>query len=314
MGNFSGIQDKIGDFDLTKTIGDFGDMVPQLNEDSFNTDAIENFKNTLGDEAEETADTTQEYIDVVNEKTNILETAINTMAANISSTLENLSKETKKYGNNVIRGLVEGMTNTASMVLIGNGVKNVSKTILGSFAKELEIHSPSRAMKRLGVFTIQGLANGITESTSLATTATEEAGRATILSMRQVISGLYDEAFNDLDASPRITPIIDLSNVTDGVNSINGMFDMSRSIGLGVTTSGEARASTSRKLNAVYQNGSSFDDTNTISAINSLNNEVSTLKDAINGMQVVIDGRALVGQIATPMDKALGKRALAGRR
>jgi hypothetical protein len=64
----------------------------------------------------------------------------------------------------------------------------------------------------------------------------------------------------------------------------------------------------------MYQNGSNFSDENTVAAINNLNGEVSTLKDAINGMQVVIDGRALVGQISTPMDKALGRKAMAGRR
>jgi hypothetical protein len=95
---------------------------------------------------------------------------------------------------------------------------------------------------------------------------------------------------------------------------MNSMFDTSHAVGLGVTTSTEARAATSRRIAAVYQNGSNYDDTNAIGAINSLQGEVSTLKDAINGMQVVIDGRALVGQIATPMDKALGKKALAGRR
>jgi hypothetical protein len=70
----------------------------------------------------------------------------------------------------------------------------------------------------------------------------------------------------------------------------------------------------SRKVNAVYQNGSGFDDSNTVASINSLRGELAGLKDSISGMQVVMDGRALVGQIATPMDKALGKKVLAGRR
>ena len=108
--------------------------------------------------------------------------------------------------------------------------------------------------------------------------------------------------------------MLDLSNVTDGITSLDNMFNNSQSLRVATIASGEARRSNSARLSSIYQNGSGFDDTNTVNAIGSLQNEVSTLKDAISGMQVTIDSRALVGQIATPMDKALGKRALAGRR
>lgn len=176
-----------------------------------------------------------------------------------------------------------------------------------------KISSPSKVFMQLGKFITMGFANGIYESVSLATSSANEVGEATILSMRETIKQASLEAVNGID-SPRITPVLDLSNVTEGIGIMNSMFDTSHAVGLGITTSTEARAATSRRIAAVYQNGSNYDDTNAIGAINSLQGEVSTLKDAINGMQVVIDGRALVGQIATPMDKALGKKALAGRR
>ena len=176
-----------------------------------------------------------------------------------------------------------------------------------------KISSPSKVFMQLGKFITMGFANGIYDSVSLATSSANEVGEATILSMRETIKQASLEAVNGID-SPRITPVLDLSNVTEGIGIMNSMFDTSHAVGLGITTSTEARAATSRRIAAVYQNGSNYDDTNAIGAINSLQGEVSTLKDAINGMQVVIDGRALVGQIATPMDKALGKKALAGRR
>lgn len=176
-----------------------------------------------------------------------------------------------------------------------------------------KIQSPSKVFMQLGKFITMGFANGIYDSISLATSSANEVGEATILSMRETIKQASLEAVNGID-SPRITPVLDLSNVTEGIGIMNSMFDTSHAVGLGITTSTEARAATSRRIAAVYQNGSNYDDTNAIGAINSLQGEVSTLKDTINGMQVVIDGRALVGQIATPMDKALGKKALAGRR
>lgn len=174
-------------------------------------------------------------------------------------------------------------------------------------------HSPSKVFMKLGQFITVGFANGIIDAVTTASGAANEVGEATILSMRETIKRASFEAVEGID-NPRITPILDLSNVAEGVGEMRGLFDTAPAYKLAMATSGEARAATRTRIAAIYQNGSNYDDTNAIGAINSLNSEVATLKDAINGMQVVIDGKALVGQIATPMDKALGKMAIAGRR
>lgn len=195
--------------------------------------------------------------------------------------------------------------------------KNVAELIRSSRRKleeEAEIASPSKVFMRLGRFVTLGFAEGIGNTVGAATQASKETGEAAIMSMRETIKRMSLEAADSLDASPRITPVLDMSNLTQGMNEINGMFDTTRNYKLGAITSTEANAATSRKVNAVYQNGSIFDDSNTVASINSLRGELAGLKDSISGMQVVMDSRALVGQIATPMDKALGQKVLAGRR
>jgi hypothetical protein len=282
--------------------------------DIVNQDSMNTASDVIANEAEESATNFEEYQKVVNDKSNVLATAIENMAKRIQKTLEDLSDSTLDIGVKVVDGFVSGMSNMAAVVKLQKASKVVGETVKETMEKVLDIHSPSRVMEKLGDYTIVGFANGITNSIGLATSATQEAGESAILSMRETIKRLSLEAAEGLDNSPRITPILDMSNVTDGINSINGMFDTTHAVRLAGITSTEASNATSRRLGAIYQNGSNFDDTNTVNAITSLQGEIATLKDNINGMQVVMDSRALVGQIATPMDKALGRKALAGRR
>lgn len=210
-------------------------------------------------------------------------------------------------------GFADGLINTYAkqrIKLNAYELVDISKKAIQTRADE---HSPSKVFMKLGQFITVGFANGIIDAVSTASGAANDVGEATILSMRETIKRASFEAVEGID-NPRITPILDLSNVAEGVGEMRGLFDTTPAYKLAMATSGEAKTATRNRLAAIYQNGSSYDDTNAIGAINSLNSEVATLKDAINGMQVVMDSKALVGQIATPMDKALGKMAIAGRR
>ena len=287
-----------------------------VNADNSNLENYEGYSSLVNEEAESMSNSVEEYNAAVKAKTDALENNIKNMAENIGNTFKTLSDDSKEYGRGVINGLVDGMTEIAATVKLQKACKEVVDVVKNGITNKkdgLDERSPSHVMEKFGLFAILGLAKGISDSTGLAADATEEAGKATIMTMRDTIRRISAEALNGID-EPRITPILDLSNVTEGMSTMNGLFDTTHAYRLGMLTSGEAKLTSSSKVSSMYQNGSNFSDENTVAAINNLNGEVSTLKDAINGMQVVIDGRALVGQISTPMDKALGRKAMAGRR
>lgn len=234
----------------------------------------------------------------------------------MQASVDEASKFESKYydvGKLCTQGFADGLLNEYAMQRVKINAYDVVDKAKKAVQKRADEHSPSRVFMQLGRFITVGFANGIIDAVSTASGAANEVGEATILSMRETIKRASFEAIEGID-NPRITPILDLSNVAEGIGVMNGLFDTSPAYNLAMATSGEAKTATRNRLAAIYQNGSSYDDTNAIGAINSLNSEVATLKDTINGMQVVIDGKALVGQIATPMDKALGKMAIAGRR
>lgn len=65
----------------------------------------------------------------------------------------------------------------------------------------------------------------------------------------------------------------------------------------------------------IIDDGIAYDDTGIRNEIKELNKSFTSMKEDIRGMKVVIDGRALVGQIVDPMDEALGRKAVrVGRR
>ena len=298
---------------LTSSLTGLTNIGGEMSEDTLNSDALSNYSENLANEAEESSQTVEEYQAIVEQKTQAVSNAVTAMSNAIEATFNALSIKAAEFGIAVTAGFCKGMSDMAAIVKVSKASTAVANTVIERFSDVLEVRSPSHVMERIGKFTTMGFANGITETVSAATGAANEVGEATILSMRETIRRASMEAVDGID-NPRITPVLDLSNVTEGIGMMNGLFDTTPAYELGMTTSGEARAATRTRMSAFYQNGSNYDDTNAIGAINSLNSEVSTLKNAIEGMQVVIDGRALVGQIATPMDKALGRKAMAGRR
>lgn len=250
-------------------------------------------------------------IDVgIQDKKDVLYETMKTIPTESVTILRSYYNEWYKAGAYLTEGLANGITDKYPRELSEKNISDVVWNLKRRVEKDMKIESPSKVFHKLGEFMTMGLANGISDSAKFATASTEEVGKATILSMRETLKKISMEATNELDTSPRITPVLDLSNVTEGINTMNGMIDTSHAVGLAGITSTEARASARSRIEAMYQNGSNYDDTNAIGAIQSLQSEVSTLKDAINGMQVVIDGRALVGQIATPMEKTLNNMTL----
>lgn len=66
-----------------------------------------------------------------------------------------------EIGKNIIDGLINGIQNKIQAVK--DAVTNIASNITGSIKKILNIHSPSRVMAQLGMYTAQGLANGMTD-------------------------------------------------------------------------------------------------------------------------------------------------------
>lgn len=67
-----------------------------------------------------------------------------------------------QIGKDIIQGLIDGITSKVKAV--ASAVGNIADTVTGGIKKALDIHSPSRVTKQLGVYTGEGFAIGISST------------------------------------------------------------------------------------------------------------------------------------------------------
>lgn len=81
------------------------------------------------------------------------------------SSMDKLQEAAEESGKNTVLGLVEG-TKEYQGALVENS-QGWASTIISEYDKGMEIHSPSEAMRRRGVYTVQGLINGLMENNEM---------------------------------------------------------------------------------------------------------------------------------------------------
>lgn len=100
-------------------------------------------------------------------------------------------------------------------------------------AKEaLDINSPSRVFAALGSGVVEGFVKGIDDNMSDVSNRTSTIAETARTGFSNAIGRVSDLLNGDMDVQPTITPVLDLSEVTAGAKSINGMFGMTPSVGV----------------------------------------------------------------------------------
>ena len=100
--------------------------------------------------------------------------------------------------------------------------------------QNLKVHSPSRVFANIGRFVSLGFAKGVVDNTSVATDSVTKMSTSVIDAFSQAVSSLGDDINGNLDLSPTITPVLDLSAVSTDASKLTTMLD---------TTSPRIRAS-----------------------------------------------------------------------
>lgn len=168
----------------------------------------------------------------------ILKTAVTVLTDGI--------KDFKSAGKEVISGFVQGIKDKISAV--GDAASEIGKKALNSIKGFLGIESPSKEFKLVGRYSDEGLIAGLKTYSGKVAAAAGNVGGSALDSMKKSISGMVNLFGSDLDSQPTIRPVLDLSAVTAGANSINGMFDMTPSVGV-MSTIGAINSSMNSRQN-----------------------------------------------------------------
>ncbi len=143
----------------------------------------------------------------------------------------------------------------------------------------LDEHSPSKVFYKIGDFAGVAFVNALGAYTSLSKKAGTTIGESARDGLSNALNKVVTLLDSDMDFTPTIRPVVDLSNVQSGVNSINGMFGSG--ISMGALENARMIGSVMSRRN---QNGGTEE---VVSAINKLRSELGKIKGTsynINGV------------------------------
>lgn len=232
----------------------------------------------------------------------------------IGEFFNNLWEQVKEIGSNLINGIVEGIKSAwkGFTNFIGGLFGGVIDFVKGIFG----IHSPSTVFFDMGSYIDEGFANGLAKGSDAVNQSISDMTNSALDTATEVSKILYDRLSNSEDFSPKITPVVDLSDTEDSTNWF-------KSASVGFTNPFQGTPAISERLaydvrvRDKNQNGKTDTDSSradVVAAVDSLADRVVMMGQSIENMQIVLDSKKLVGGIAGQMDSVLGVRAARARR
>lgn len=179
-------------------------------------------------------------------------------------------------GINLGRGLVIGM-NAMQNAAYNSGYALGQAAVRGEKDGQ-KSHSPSKLTIQAGKWLGEGLIIGMSSMESKAYNAGKSMGETAFDSIRSALSGMNDIIDSDMDTTPTIRPVLDLTNVKAATGKLNGLFtDPSFTPLANLRAIGNMSARNS-------QNGNSEDVVRAINRLGKSLNNVGNTYNSINGV------------------------------
>lgn len=219
---------------------------------SYVTDGVSQIASNLGNL--EVSDGTQSFINSINEVTNsiaeysqIMNDFGTTVGESFSDGLKNGLKISSTVrsalaaGVSSLRGYYTSFYNAGSYVGQGavNGLDSMIESVRGK-GKEMGqaaidgfnlgavIRSPSHKAYASGVFVGKGAVNGMNSMLASVYGAGENLGNASVDSFSNAVKQISRIIESDIDVTPTITPVLNLSNIQNGVDEVNSLINGSK--------------------------------------------------------------------------------------
>ena len=219
----------------------------------------------------------------------------------ISDFTTNSWSDITKLGKNLIEGFVEGMTSMVSDAV--DTAKSFGNSVLDSIKDVLDIHSPSRALKEIAKYCVEGMVNGFLVYGGQALEAASDVADGIVDAFGNPLQIVADLIADDIDLNPVITPIVDVSGLKSSANIISEIFNKEPTLGISGITSDSINAISSYMQ--TNQNGS--DNSDIVDAIGDLKKTLSNIKSNTYMINDVTydDGSAVSNAIESLIDATI---------
>jgi len=170
-------------------------------------------------------------------------------------------------------GLANGLASGTGY--IQQAAYNAAIMALNSARAALGVYSPSREFYKIGDFSIQGFVNAFNDGARDVFGAGETMGDVALKALTRPVELIQQMLDTDLDLTPTITPVLDLTDLANGTTTANGLLSgisgqmFANSLNVGSIHTGETEASyQSKQLDRVLGILSQLADEDSINPVN----------------------------------------------
>lgn len=236
-----------------------------------------------------------------------------TLGTNAKNGVKGIDSSMKTSGQNAGEGLARGIESKSGRVY--QAAYSTARQAVLAVNAALQEKSPSRILFQSGAYGSIGLANGFTAYGDVVSKSATSVAEGAIDAMSLSLAKVSDAVDSNTDFSPTLTPVIDLSKATSAYSDISSLFNTDKTVTLMSSISGQMDAN-----NVVLDYISKLDaanasrNTSILDKFDKLSEDILTLGERIENLELTLDGDKLVGGIAKRADRALGTRAILDKR
>ena len=206
-------------------------------------------------------------------------------------------------GKQIVNGLTEGVAEQKSSFI--DELTQMALAGVEAVKSTLDINSPSRVFRELGNYTGLGFIKGLHDYVERAYTMGSELAEHAEGGLSSVLQTIAELVSGGFDAEPVIRPVLDLSAVSAGASALDSLFYSQRAVSL----AGQASAAIEAQRALGGQAAVTVNNDGVVEELRTLRSDIASMLDRMEKLRVVLNTGTLVGELAGPMDSALGQRA-----
>lgn len=187
-------------------------------------------------------------IDGIKKKWTDLKTAVTNLISDAKEAIVNTVSDWVQAGKDMISGFIEGVKAKAASLL--ESAKSVVSGAVNGVKRFLKIGSPSKLLEQYGIWTDQGYINGILKLKDKVAGTTEDMAEGAVNAFTDIMDGSFNA---DDIGDPVIRPIMDLTEIQNGRNAIDGILNGDYSLGGSLGIASAASSSMSGKVDLTQQ-------------------------------------------------------------
>lgn len=242
---------------------------------------------------------------------------IGTAAANVGNSLSGLLPMLGQLGTTgagagmAVGGIGEALGGLGASILavlpellIVVGIIAAIAALIGGIAWFISSRKKEKAIgaKDVGSEIDKGISDGVKEDAPIVDDAVSDMTENAMDIAKGSLGTISKVMGDDYEYTPQIVPVVDLTNVLEGVDEIDNAFAATKSLSL----DGDVSRNLANKIDAEVQlqNGlKSAGNEDTLRAINALAGHMDGVAESIKGMSVTINGRKAIGYIDDRMGR-----------